>query len=100
MEAVTEFIKALGERFRNPFLFSFAVALVLWNWELPIAMFWQYETGSLTLREFIRRYDVLTCWPLVIAIGYCILIPLLSQAIQYYETVVNTKGNKLSLEKA
>lgn len=100
MEVVTEFIKAVSERFRNPFLFSLSVALVFANWEIPIALFWDYQTGTKTLVEYIEGYEVSILGPIGFASFYSLAIPIIGQFLKYYNTVVNTEGNERALKRA
>jgi hypothetical protein len=100
MDAVTEFVKAIAERFRNPFVFSLTVALIFSNWEIPLALFWQDQTGTQTIRDFIAAHEYSIVWPIVFAIGYCFIVPAISQGFHLYQTYVNTEGNKKALDIA
>jgi hypothetical protein len=98
MDAITEFIKGVNERFRNPFLFAFSVSLVYYNWEIPLALFWQDQTGFQSIREFVKDYTPHFKEPFMVAVLYCILMPIIIEVVEIVRTTTNTIGGKLRLK--
>lgn len=108
MKKATEFLNNIKERFTNPLIFSFLCSWSVFNWEIVISLF-RYDPnqivneGSRSLYQFIstkldRPHSF--CYPLLFAMSYTILSPIVRNLIQALHAWAFQWGNKWSLKLA
>src|SRR5215475_11842150 len=92
MENFKDILASFKDRFTNPLIFSFICSWLIINWQISTALFSfdrkQIEIeGYQTLSQFIKAKLNTTdaFWhPLLIAIGYTLLIPILKNLIRAF----------------
>ena len=101
----SEAIKSLRERLTNPFLSSFIIAWILANWKITIALLWfnsrQYElAGHKNIFSFIEK-ELNPCSsfikPLIAAILYTLLIPILRMLISAFTVYINSRSSEWNM---
>ena len=83
MEKVLEVCNNIKDRLSNPFVFSFICSWLVYNWRIPVALFWFDEkqisaNGCSSIFEFIEddwKRNGSIGWPLVFAFVYSFGIP-------------------------
>ncbi len=105
MEKVTDFIKEMKLRLASPFFSSFLITWIIINWKVPIGLFF-YDQKELEADGYKSYFDLITesytdwyfvWYPVFCALGYSFLFPLLRNAIQVVNTLINSKGTDLSI---
>src|SRR5207302_5085956 len=103
MEKISDFFKELKERISSPLFFSFIVSWLIWNWRIPVALLF-YKPSDLIADGYKSYFDVIEkdlhtnyifCYPLLSAIGYTLLYPLLRSCIEALNTFFRTRGTDL-----
>lgn len=103
MEPLSEFWRNVKERVSNPLIFSFILAWLIYNWEITLGLFWLDSneirlTGNANLVDYIKAKANKPggiCWPITIAVLYCIFVPLFKEALRSFNAVVFKYGSKL-----
>jgi len=106
MEKLQDFTYQLKSRFANPLLFSFGCSWLIYNWQIVVALLWydksQFETSETSsIFQFIStQLDVegSFCYPLLFALGYTVLMPLLKNLIRALYSWFNKWGEKWNLK--
>lgn len=114
METLAEFWKSARERFTNPFAFSYIVAWFTYNWRITVALIFTdklpscYKNVFSYISDQSKGWDVWVC-PLLIAVGYVVLIAFVRQVIDWLNVKFNklgtkwvlaeSKGGKVAIEK-
>lgn len=104
MEAFSQVLQNIKDRFTNPLIFSFLISWALFNWEAIIALFW-FDTGSIgsgyeTLTGIIREQTNSheSFWyPLSAAFAYTFLFPIFKNFLTAFHTWNIRWGDNLSL---
>src|SRR5688572_6778619 len=85
----TDFLSELKDRFRRPFYWAFIFSWLIVNWRILIIIF-SYEntdcqTGILNCIEekHLLKITALVCYPLVGALIYTLLVPILDIGVSY-----------------
>ncbi|MCC6288189.1 MAG: hypothetical protein IT249_09920 [Chitinophagaceae bacterium] len=106
MEKIQDFFKHVGERLRNPFLFSYLITWLIANYKIIVGLFF-YTSYGLKDDGYKSYFDLIdktknwwTClWiPLIGAVLYTFIIPLLRIAIQLFYTWINQWQEKKTLK--
>jgi hypothetical protein len=118
MDKVTDILENIKERLSNPLLFSFICSWLVYNWKIPIALFF-YDIkqvnaeGCNTLSEYIQdKLDKTTLpffIPFLYAIFITLLIPIVKSTLKLFNTFISkhtdiadfsiSKGGKIEIEK-
>lgn len=109
MDSLKDFFKSLGERISNPLIFSFVIAWLAINWEVPVALlFYKTEelkidnhTSYIELIKSLRNWWDFLLWPLFIALGYTFIFPFVKSTIVLFnEWLLKEQTNRaLNLTK-
>ncbi|HMJ70348.1 MAG TPA: hypothetical protein VK508_15695 [Cyclobacteriaceae bacterium] len=93
MEKLTDLFVNLKDRFTSPLIFSFLISWLVVNWQIPVALFWyngNSQTGvQLELMSYVSNtLDAFGSFllPLILAIAYTILNPILRNWISAFYT--------------
>lgn len=108
MDKIQDFLKEFRARFSSPFFSSLALAWLIINWKIPIALLfyklpdWQKEEHS-TYIGLIQQS--VTAWsgivtPFIGAVCYTLIAPLLKNSIQALHAYLDAKGMDWSLTAA
>lgn len=98
MEKVLEVYNNIKDRLSNPFVFSFICSWLVYNWRIPVALFWFDEkqisaNGCSSIFEFIQddwKRNGSIGWPLVFAFVYSFGIPY----VKNFFRVVSARAQK------
>jgi len=103
MSKIDDLLNGFKERFSNPFVLSFIISWLIWNWEVSIALLW-YDTDQLADKETIFSFvESNLSWrksliyPLIFALIYTIIWPFFSSSISLFLTWVDKKREELSI---
>ncbi len=117
MDKISEVFDSIKERVSNPLIFSFIFSWLIFNWRIPVALFWFDEkqisaNGCSSIFEFIEddwKRNGSIGWPLVFAIGYIIVIPFVKNGVRIVsahaqkwgenEEIKALDGGKIGVEK-
>lgn len=100
MEKIQDFFKHIGERLRNPFLFSYLISWLIVNYKVVVGLFF-YKLND--YESYINLIEKETSWktnflyPVIGAFIYTILIPLLKREIILFHTWINQGQEKRTL---
>lgn len=105
MDKITELFKELKERISNPFIYSFLIAWLVFNWRIIIGVLF-YNINDLQLDGYSSYVNLIekqidtrnSFWhPLLIAIGWTFLFPPIRNGILAFNTWNKAWGNKWNL---
>ena len=108
MDKIQDFLKELRVRFSSPFFSSFILAWLIINWKVPIALIF-YKLPDVQKEEHNTYISLIqqtvTVWsgiiaPVLAAIGYTLIAPLLKNAIRTLYAYLDAKGTDWSLTAA
>lgn len=105
MDRIKDILNSIKDRISNPLIFSFLCSWAAINWQIMVALFWydpkQIEAeGHKSIFEFIRSKNsaAYNFWiPLLIAIGYTFLMPLVKNLIRAFYSWVGKWGENWNL---
>lgn len=95
MDKIDDFFKDLKERAANPLISSFVFSWLIWNWRIPLVLFF-YKLGDLKLDHFNSYIDFITyqlnnkwvafVYPIISALIYTFIYPFINNWI----TIINS----------
>ena len=102
MEKLETLYEHVTERLRSPLIFSFIVSWLIANWRIPVILFWYSEETLIEhgFKDHISYIEsILVDWrswilPLLIAILYTFVYPLLRNLIVSYLAWAKKRGDK------
>src|SRR6266481_4363197 len=89
MEKINEIVNSIKERLSNPFIFSFLVAWLTYNWKIPVALIW-FSQSELKDEGYNGFFDLISkqalttnsvLYPLGFAVAYILFNPLIRNLI-------------------
>src|SRR5688500_18619166 len=101
MDKLSDFFKDLKERVSAPLFSSFALAWLIFNWKIPIALFF-YKNQNLSADGYNSYIDLIskniipanTLWkPLLAALFYTFGYPVIRTYILAFNTKIKTWSN-------
>lgn len=105
MEKIQDFFKNVNERLRNPFLFSLLISWLIANYKVVIGLCF-YSIADVKLDGYNSYFDLISqsvtwktgiLYPIIGAIIYTFIIPLLRMIIVLYYTRINQTQEKRAL---
>ncbi|MBX2915897.1 MAG: hypothetical protein KF856_11575 [Cyclobacteriaceae bacterium] len=95
MERLESIFDSIKERLTNPFIFSFIVAWLTFNWEVTLALFW-FDSADLKTKGYSNLIDFIYantnnwswCIPILVALGYTFLMPLFRMGVEWFNALV------------
>ncbi len=114
MDNITDFLKTLKDRLTSPFISSFILSWIFFNWKVSVALLWydKEQFGKATIFEFIENNTNnlnSIIYPLLVALGYTFVYPFFRTLISGFQTFVLkleenwtldiAKGQKIPMEK-
>ena len=108
MDKITDFFKEIRSRFYSPFFSSFILAWIIINWRVPIALLfykqseWQAAEHTTYVGLIERRVTISSgiLWPVISAVCYTLVAPLLKNLIQTLNAYLDAKGMDWTLTAA
>lgn len=103
MDQLKSFGMLIRERLSSPFIFSFMIAWLLLNWEIPIAILFMNQNELLGgnylsfISDQLQNEKKSLYQPLKYALGYTIIYPFLKILINGISDISSVLYNKLSL---
>jgi hypothetical protein len=106
MEKLSEIWQHIRDRLSNPFIFSFLVSWLVFNWKVIIGLFW-YDAHLIEQEGYTSYFDFIDKNvyrsnslenPLVFALGYTVGLPILKQAIDLFQTFVDVTGTQIKMK--
>jgi len=104
MEKLSEILSNLKDRFSSPLIFSFVVSWLVINWQIPVALLWHNSDGIQGIQvDLINYLSGLTdvshslVIPLLFALGYTFLGPIIHNGISAFNTWNERWGNSVNL---
>jgi hypothetical protein len=100
MDRIQDFLKELKARFSSPFFSSLILAWLIINWRVPIALIF-YKLPELEKDEHSSYIDLIVkevtvysgiVYPIISAVCYTLIAPLLKNAIQALNAYLDAKG--------
>lgn len=104
MEKINSILENIKERLSNPLIFSFLISWILINWDVTVALLWydppQVDKGHYSLIKYIA--DNTSWWnsiwkPLLFAIGYTALIPIIKQFVSTFYIIIENAGDRYKI---
>lgn len=82
-----------SERMKHPFLGSFITAFITLNWRVFIVIFsGDSASDRIAKVEKLLSESGTISHPLIVALGFTLLLPIADQLIQYWAHMIQTKG--------
>lgn len=106
METVKEFFKHINYRLSSPFIFSFVIAWLFWNWQVPISILFR-DKEFLRIDGYKSYIDLIsktvTTWtgiiyPALSAIAYTLINPFISSIVHALYTWVQKNSDAWDLK--
>ena len=106
MDKISDIFKNIKDRLSSPLFFSFIFSWIICNWKVTIALLW-YDPKQIEKEEFKSIFDFIYLntdpWntfylPLILAIAYTILSPIVSNAIRLFNSQIDKIGENKNLE--
>jgi hypothetical protein len=100
MEELKDFVSELKARLGSPLIGSYIIAWLIFNWQIPIFLFF-YKQTELGLDDYKSYRDVILqnidvwrnlIWPLGIALFYILCFPYVKAWIKVYQFKILTKS--------
>lgn len=98
-DSIQDILDSMKERFTNPLVFAFMASWVVWNWRVVVALLWtesgskdETTNGVIAYIEENVPLDKGLIWPLVSALVWVFLFPLIKVGIQAFYARVNRYG--------
>lgn len=117
MDKISEVFDSIKERVSNPLIFSFIFSWLIFNWRIPVALFWFDEkqisaNGCSSIFEFIEdewKRNGYFWTPFFLALAYTFGFPIFKNLVSAFQTWIEkwgedwnlkiSKNSKISLEK-
>lgn len=89
-----DIIQSIKIRLNNPFILSFLLSWIFWNWPITIGLIW-YNAGNINRFGYPSYYDLIVCntdlynnliYPLLSALLFLGLLPLLRLVSNFVQT--------------
>lgn len=105
MEKVKDILSNIRERFSNPLLFSFLCSWLVINWKISVGLLW-YDPTQLEKHGYVSFFDLIEhnlntndsiYKPLIFAIAYTILAPVLKVFIKAFYSWTSKWGETWNL---
>src|SRR5258706_6621972 len=106
MEKATEILNSIKERLSNPFIFSFILSWLLYNWQIPIALTW-YNAQNINATGYGSIFDLIANQvqkdgsfrnPFIISIIITLAVPIFRIVFSTFNAGVTRLGNFLFFE--
>ena len=105
LEKPNDFFKELKDRLSNPFIFSFMIAWLFFNWQITISLLLYkndqlIKDGYISFIDLIRRNSgirSMVIGPLLSAIFYTFVFPFFKNCVYAFQAWVNTWGTAWNL---
>ncbi len=106
MDRLKEILNNIKDRLTNPLIFSFICSWVVINWKIIVALFW-YDTDQVEKAGFKTIFDFVSysinkqnsfIYPLLIALGYTILMPIVKNLIRALYSWASKWGESWNLK--
>lgn len=103
MEKINELVNSIKERLSNPFIFSFLISWLIYNWKIPVGLFW-YNQPELKTQGYNGTFDLISqealtrssfVYPLCFAIAYILFNPLIRNLIAAFNAWMTRWGSDL-----
>lgn len=95
-DSIQDILDSMKERFTNPLVFAFMASWVVWNWRVVVALLWtdsgsheETTNGIIAYIEHSVPLESGLIWPLLSAIAWVFLFPLIKARIQAFYARVN-----------
>ena len=101
MEKAGEMIETIKERLANPFLTSFLISWLVYNWRITVGLVW-YDTKSIQDEGYTSLYDLISTqircpeshyYPALAALGLSIGLPFLRIVFGAFDALMTRIGN-------
>ncbi len=105
MESIYSFYKELKGRLSAPFFSSFIFSWLIINWKIPVSLVF-YDLNELKIDGYISYIDMVQkmysffyffLLPIIFALAYCFLYPILKNLILIAQTYFDSKGVSIAL---
>jgi len=106
MDKISDIFKNIKDRLSSPLFFSFILSWIICNWKVTIALLW-YDPKQIDPNKFKSIFDFIYLntdpWhtfylPLILALAYTILSPIVSNAIRLFNSLIDKIGENKNLE--
>ncbi len=105
-EKIKDIFNNIKERLSNPFLFSFLIAFLVYNWEITLAIFYNDSEqikaeGFKSIFEFVRNRwanNGKIGMPIFIAIVYTFVFPIFRNLVNAFQTWIIKWGEEWNLK--
>ncbi len=101
MESINEIVNTIKERLTNPFVFSFILSWLFWNWQIPLGLIW-YNAETLPLLGFKSYSELIISqvskchsfsYPFLISIAITLILPVVKTLFVLFNAYVTKIGN-------
>jgi len=95
LEKLSDFFKSIRERITNPIVFSFILSWLVWNWEVTLLLI--YADSASSIIASIDKKKIFFWPPVLFAISYTILSPLIKNLVRAFQTWCTKWGENWNL---
>ena len=101
-DKISDFFKDIKDRLSNPFISSFIITWLIFNWRVPVSLLWYSQAelvniGHRSHFDFINKlysFQWFIIWPTVSAFAYTFLFPFFRNEILVFNAWIKSKGSK------
>jgi len=105
-DRISEISNSIKERLSNPFIFSFILSWLLWNWKITVGLLW-YDYYQLKADGYDTYFKLIStevgkdgsfCYPFWVSIGITLAAPVLKTGFHLFNAFIIKNGNKAYFE--
>lgn len=105
MKKIQEILDQFNERFSNPFIFSYVLSWIIFNWKIVVALLW-YDSSQIKLSGANSIFDFIeinsdmergVLYPLIGAFAYTFGMPIFKNVVKAFNSWASKWGTNWSL---
>jgi hypothetical protein len=104
-DKIDSILDNMKERLSNPLVFSYLISWTLINWRITLALLWydppKDANAHLSLIQYVEQnsqWQTSLLYPLLCAIAYTTLMPIIRQSITALHNIIDKKGDAFNLK--
>ena len=107
MDKVSDILKNIKDRLSSPFIFSFLLSWLVYNWQVTIALIW-FNPDQIKRAGYTSIFDLINCrisvtpswtWPLLVAFLYTLVWPIVRNWFAFVQAWAEKWGDEGVLKR-